>query len=84
MPKFSIDHLGKMLAKIAHAFATAELGYGNFRPFLLDVILNRPPLYISHYVGGIRDVEPPLGGDLHEIEIDKTGLGKGRYVVVRI
>ena len=84
MPEFSIDHLGKMLAKIAHAFATAELGYGNFRPHLLDIILNRPPLYISQYVGGIRDVEPPLGNDLHEIEIDKTGLGKGHYVVVRI
>ena len=26
----------------------------------------------------------PLGGDLHEIEIDKTGLGKGQYIVVRI
>ena len=84
MPEFSIDHLGKMLAKIAHAFATAELGYGNFRPHLLDIILNRPPLYISQYVGGIRDVEPPLGNDLHEIEIDKTGLGKGHYVIIQI
>jgi hypothetical protein len=83
-PDFHIDHLGRMLAKIAHAYATAELGHGNFRPLLLDIILGKKPLYISHYVGGIRDQEIPEGVDLHEIEIDNTGLGKGRYVVVRI
>jgi hypothetical protein len=32
----------------------------------------------------LRDQEIPEGADLHEIEIDNTGLGKGRYVVVRI
>ena len=80
----AVDHLGRMLAKIAHAYATAELGHGNFRPLLQDIILGKKPLYISHYVGGIRDQEIPEGADLHEIEIDNTGLGRGRYVVVRI
>jgi hypothetical protein len=83
-PEFHIDHLGRMLAKIAHGYAVGELGYGSFRPLLLDIILGRQPLYISHYVGGLRDQEIPQGSDLHEIEIDNTGLGKGRYVVVRI
>jgi hypothetical protein len=83
-PEFDIQHLGRMLAKIAHGYATAELGLGSFCPLLLNIILNRPPLHISHYVGGIRDQEPPEGTDLHEIEIDTTGLGLGRYVVVRI
>jgi hypothetical protein len=83
-PEFDIEHLGRMLAKIAHGYATAELGFGSFRPLLLPIILNQPPLYISHYVGGIRDQEIPEGKDLHEVEIDGTGLGKGRYVVVRI
>jgi hypothetical protein len=50
----------------------------------LGIILDRPPLYISHYVGGIRGQEIPHGIDLHEIEIDQTGLGQGRYVVVKI
>jgi hypothetical protein len=83
-PSFDIIHLGRMLAKIAHAYAVAELGMHNFRPLLLDIILNRPPLYVAHYVGGIRDVEPPMGNDLHEISIDKSELGGGRYVVVKI
>jgi hypothetical protein len=83
-PEFHIDHLGRMLAKIAHGYAVGELGYGSFRPLLLDIILGRQPLYISHYVGGLRDQEIPQGSDLHEIEIDNTDLGKGRYVVVRI
>lgn len=85
IPGLHIDNLGKMLAKIAHAYATAELGHGNFKPLLLDIILNRPPpLFISQFVGGIRDQEMPMGNDLHEIEIDQTALGRGRYVVVRI
>jgi hypothetical protein len=83
-PEFDIDHLGRMLAKVAHAYAAAELGYSSFRPLLLGIILDRPPLYISHYVGGIRGQEVPHGIDLHEIEIDQTGLGQGRYVVVKI
>jgi hypothetical protein len=83
-PEFEIAHLGRMLAKIAHAYAVAELGYGAFRPGLLEIILGRHPMYISHFVGGIRGQPIPMGTDLHEIEIDQTGLGGGRYVVVRI
>ena len=83
-PGVQIESLGKMLAKIAHAYAVAELGYGTFKPLLTNIILNQPPLYISQFVGGVRDVEMPLGGDLHDIEIDQTGLGQGRYLVVKI
>jgi hypothetical protein len=81
---FEISCLGKMLAKIAHAFAIAELGYGNFLPSLTNLILNKPPLYISHYVGGLRDIEAPQGDDLHIIEFDQTGIGQGRYIIVKI
>ena len=80
---FHIHCLGKMLAKIAHAYAIAELGYGTFLPLLANIILNKPPRYISRYVGGLCDSEAPLGNDLHTIEID-PGLGQGRYIVVRI
>jgi hypothetical protein len=31
--------LARMLAKIAHAYAVAELGLGSFTPFLTDIIL---------------------------------------------
>jgi hypothetical protein len=51
---------------------------------LLDIILGREPVYLSYYVGGVRNGEPPQGNDLHQVEIDRTGLGKDRYVVVKI
>jgi hypothetical protein len=33
-----VYRFGQMLAKIAHAYATAELGLGGFSPLLLDII----------------------------------------------
>jgi len=69
-----------MLAKIAHAYAVAELGLDSFTPFLSDIILNKSPMYIGHYVGGLRHDEK--GDDLHHIEI--SNFGAKRYVVVEI
>lgn len=42
----------RFIAKTAHAYAIAELGYGTFRPTLLDLIL-----------GGSDDVAEFIGGD---------------------
>jgi hypothetical protein len=62
------DDLGRTLAKIAHAYAVAELGLGSFKPYLLDIILNRPPMHLGHYVGGMFG-HSPKGEDLHDITI---------------
>jgi hypothetical protein len=83
-PEYGIESLGRLLAKTAYAYAVAEMGYGSFRPLVIDLILNYEPKYLAYYVGGTHEKEAPLGGDLHEIEIDNTGLGKGQYIVVRI
>jgi hypothetical protein len=77
------EALGRVLAKSAHAYAVAELGMDAFKPFLIDIILGRPPLHIGHYVGsGVGD--HPLGNDLHEITFADPALGNNRYVVVKV
>jgi hypothetical protein len=70
---------GRMLAKIAHAYAIAEMGR-SFKPLLLEIIKNPDEKFIGHLVGGGFG---PLGAgdDLHEISIDPFFQ---RYVVVQI
>lgn len=53
-PIFPVDSYRRMLGKIAHAFACAELRPGSFEPFL-------PPIII----GGERDSGRLIGGGLH-------------------
>ncbi len=76
------DH-GRMLAKIAHAYAVAELGLSAFKPLLLGIILNKPPLNIGHCVGGLFG-DAPRGDDLHEIVVDQTAFWGPRWVAVEI
>ena len=77
------DDFGRMLAKIAHSYAVAELGCGNFHPFLVDVIRGVKPYYLPYFIGSGIGKSPPFS-DLHQIEIDGTGLGMGALVVVKI
>lgn len=79
----------RVLAKIAHAFAVANLGMNGFRPLLLPFITDSEGegIGLATYVGSaLEDGEGknPTGNDLHEVSIDDTGLGRGRYVVVRV
>lgn len=61
----------RMLAKIAHAYTTAELGMGNFEPFLPDIVLEKVP-YISHVVGSAFGTGT-AASDLHELALSKRG-----------
>lgn len=71
---FSAPEFFCMLAKIAHAFATAELGIGAFTPFLMPIICNSDTSNSVQYIGGLENVEPPTNG-LHELSLHYDRLG---------
>jgi hypothetical protein len=80
----SAEAAGRLLAKIAHSYAVAEIGFGSFRPCLLGIIRNQDPFLLRHLVGSSAD-KAPLSEDLHEIGILPRGqLGPDSLVVVRI
>jgi hypothetical protein len=57
----------RLIAKIAHSFAIAELGF-TFEPYLINLIETKPPMFASHLVGGGLVDDPPPGTHLHEID----------------
>jgi len=48
---------GRFLAKVAHSYAVADLGFGSFRPLLLDLIQGKSEA-VSYLVGGATEVPP--------------------------
>jgi hypothetical protein len=85
IPDISQETFARMLAKIAHGFAVAELGVGGFTPLLLDVI-KRPDAYTPHYVGGIwGDPAPPdEAGTLHEMSLSVEPVGAAVYLTATL
>lgn len=70
---------GRMLAKIGHAYAVAELGLNGFKPLLPDIIRQPESPFIGRLVGGSFG-HGGEGEDLHEIRIDER-VGPGLVVV---
>ena len=60
------QHLGRMLAKIAHSYAVAELGLEGFKPCLQKIILGTDIRQLAHYVGGTREI-PLLSDTVYNI-----------------
>lgn len=77
------DSFARMLAKIGHAYAVAELGLEKFTPTLPSSILTKEAPHIHHYVGS-GDIDMPRVDRLHEIELEIHRVGSIRYAVVRI
>jgi HNH endonuclease len=71
------------LAKIAHAFAVAELGLGSFEPFLTRMILQRDLSDRAKVIGGGRGNEPP-SDSLHEIAFSPAVSADPNIVAVRM
>jgi HNH endonuclease len=80
----SAETFGRMLAKIAHAFAVAELGIDGFKPLLPPVIIGDPPYRLARFVGsGLTD--EPKSKDCHETGISYPHDVQGtKLVQVRI
>ena len=92
---YSIDQpynlmlFARMLAKIAHSYAVADLGAENFTPYLLPVILGTDISYVGSVVGQTTGAEPaPSGGGSHFLNISTAttpgSVFGGEWIVVRI
>ena len=79
---FNPEKFGKMLAKIAHAYATAEVGFGLFRPLVTDFILGKVNT-MSHWVGGDWKI-PPAHPAAFQLAIENVSTGGYRYLVVNV
>jgi hypothetical protein len=79
--KAHVEEFCQMLAKIGYSFAVAELGYGNFKPFLIPHIINKDLSNCSDYIGSLSKDESP-SDQLHELSIHKNS--NPNYVTVRI
>lgn len=78
------ETVGRLLAKIAHCYAAAELGVDCFRPYLLGIIRNQDPMLLHHVVGSAAG-KAPVSDDLHETSILPAGqIGDPKLIVVRI
>lgn len=71
---YTVNHifLGRLLAKIAHGFATAEYGAGAFDPLLPEVILGRSS-DIFHLVGGELHLEQQGDDCFHKLVVTTRG-----------
>lgn len=78
------EHLGRMLAKIAHSYAVAEVGVDGFKPFLKDIVLGTDTRCLGHYVGGVRDI-PQAIDDVYDLRLATVKSTANReYLMVTI
>ncbi len=80
---FRAPEFFRMLAKIAHAFAVAEMGLDSFRPFLTPMIRDAETSNSVQYIGGLPDSEPAAAG-LHEVSFGSRPYHHPDTVAVRI
>lgn len=80
---FNAPPFFQMLAKIAHAFAAAELGIDGFEPFLVPMILQEELSNSVQYIGG-NPKNQPAGRDLHELALLAALDGVRTTLAVRI
>jgi hypothetical protein len=83
---FNLRAFCRMLAKIAHSFAVAEIGLQCFNPMLTDYILGKGPDVGSYLIGSdtLRDVPVPKDAPLHQVGWAPLRFGSNYLVGVRI
>ena len=80
----SAEAVGRLLAKIGHCYAVAEIGIDHFRPYLLGIIRDQDPMLLRHVVGSAEG-NAPTGADLHEISVlSPDGFGDPKLIIVRV
>ena len=79
---FRVDMFVRMLAEIAHASATAQFGYGTFRPLLLGIIKGTSN-DLDQLVGGSA-LDFPRKDGLHQLQSNSISCADGLLIVVSI
>ena len=77
------DSFCRMLCKIAHAYAIAELGFGSFRPELTDFIRGKILHQAWHWIGS-NTANPPPEQRLHDIKWSVPTVAGRVYVMVSL
>jgi hypothetical protein len=81
--KARVDRWGRMLAKIAHSYATAYYGHGKFRPFLLEVI-DKTSVDPTMFVGG-NEYGFSVRDNLHEVKIGSAvDISYNKLIIVQV
>jgi hypothetical protein len=80
---FSVPEFFRMLAKIAHAFATAEMGMSSFSPFLAPMICQADTSNSVQYIGGLQNAEPATA-EIHELSFGSHMFDRPDIVAVRL
>jgi hypothetical protein len=78
-----LDAYCRMLSKIAHAYATAELGYGSFRPVLCEFIRGGILERAWHWIGS-DTATPPAEEHLHDIQWSTPTINGTNYVMISL
>ena len=66
--KAEVPAFCKLIAKIAHSFAVAEIGLSGFEPILEPIIITDQLSNCMHYIGSAGNDEPPQN-ILHDLKI---------------
>jgi hypothetical protein len=81
--KAEVPAFCKLLAKIAHSFAVAEIGLSGFKPFLKPLIISEQLSHCMHYIGSIEKDEPPENM-LHDITLLEFNTINAILVKIRL
>lgn len=81
-PNMLVGDFFRLLAKIAHSFAVAELGINAFKPFLIEYISGKIDLD-DYLLGGVSDTQPK-GTHLHDISLEERLTGDRKLIVTRV
>jgi hypothetical protein len=82
-PSLDLHSFCRMLAKIGHSYASAELMPGAFSPLLLDLIL-RDSKDVFHLVGGYSGEPDPPVKEPYLISMETSTVFDNTYLVAKI
>ncbi len=81
--KADVPAFCKLLAKIAHSFAVAEIGLSKFNSFLEPIIVEEQLSHCMHYIGSMGNNEPPEN-ILHDLKVLELNNINAIFIKIRL